>query len=53
MSSEGDNRREGSAGRADAGEQRPLTSVSTRQRHIAEMAREIRKQPADDAQSSP
>lgn len=39
MSSEGDNRGESRAGWRDAGEKRPLTSVSTRQQHIAEMAR--------------
>jgi RNA-directed DNA polymerase len=39
VSSEGDNRGENRAAARDAGEQRPLTSVSTRQQHIAEMAR--------------
>lgn len=39
MSSEGDNRGEGSARWADAGEKQPLTSVSTRQQHIAQMAK--------------
>ena len=40
MSSEGDDRGEGSARWPDAGEQRPLTSVSTRQQHIAQMAKQ-------------
>lgn len=39
MSSEGDNRGEERARWPDAGEQQPLTSVSTRQQHIAQMAR--------------
>lgn len=39
MSSEGEHRGETRADWRDAGEQRPLTSVSTRQQHIAEMAR--------------
>lgn len=39
MSSEGTGLGEGRARWADAGEQRPLSSVSTRQRHIADMAR--------------
>lgn len=39
MSSEGDHRGEERACWRDAGEQRPLTSVSTRQQHIAEMAK--------------
>lgn len=39
MSSEGDHRGEIRADWRDAGEKRPLTSVSTRQQHIAEMAR--------------
>lgn len=38
MSSKGDHRKEGSDRRADAGEKRPLESVSTRQRRIATMA---------------
>lgn len=45
MSSQGDSRREGSARRADAGEKRPLTSVSTRQRHIAQMAEKYADSP--------
>jgi RNA-directed DNA polymerase len=45
MSSEGDNRREIRAARPDAGETQPLTSVSTRQQHIAEMARKYAGQP--------
>lgn len=39
MSSEGDNRGETRARWQDAGEKQPLTSVSTRQQHIAQMAR--------------
>ena len=39
MSSEGDNRGEIRANWRDAGEKQPLTSVSTRQQHIAEMAK--------------
>ena len=39
MSSEGGRRGERGADWRDAGEKRPLTSVSTRQQHIAEMAR--------------
>ena len=39
MSSEGDNRGEERAGWRDAGEQRPLQSVSTRQQHIAAVAK--------------
>ena len=39
MSSEGDDRGEGSAGWPDAGELRPLTSVSTRRQHIEQTAR--------------
>ena len=39
MSSEGDHRGESRACWRDVGEQRPLTSVSTRQQHIAEMAK--------------
>jgi RNA-directed DNA polymerase len=39
MSSEGDHRGECRACWRDAGESRPLTSVSTRQQHIAEMAK--------------
>ena len=39
MSSEGDHREEERARCRDAGEKRPLTSVSTRQQHIAEMAK--------------
>lgn len=39
MSSEGDHRGEEGANWRDVGEQRPLTSVSTRQQHIAAMAR--------------
>ena len=39
MSSEGDNRGEIRATWRDAGEKQPLTSVSTRQQHIAEMAK--------------
>ena len=38
MSSQEDHRKEGSDRRADAGEQRPRESVSTRQRRIAKMA---------------
>jgi hypothetical protein len=38
VSSEGDDRGEKRACWRDAGEKRPLTSVSTRQQHIAEMA---------------
>jgi len=38
VSSEGDNRGESRARWPDAGEKRPLTSVSTRQQHIAKMA---------------
>ena len=38
MSSQGRHRKEGRERRADAGEKRPLESVSTRQRHIANMA---------------
>ena len=45
MSSEGTGLGEGRARRADAGEQRPLTSVSTRQRHIAELARKYAGSP--------
>ena len=45
MSSEGTGLGEGRARRADAGEQRPLTSVSTRLRHIAEMARKYAGSP--------
>lgn len=39
MSSEGDHRREMRANWRDAGEKPPLTSVSTRQQHIAEVAK--------------
>jgi RNA-directed DNA polymerase len=39
VSSEGDRRGERGADWRDVGEKRPLTSVSTRQQHIAEMAR--------------
>lgn len=39
MSSQGDHRGEVGARWADAGEQQPLTSVLTRQQHIAEMAK--------------
>lgn len=45
MSSEGDNHRRGSVRSADAGEKRPLSSVSTRQRHIAQMARKYAASP--------
>lgn len=45
MSSEGDNRGESRADGPDAGEQRPLTSVLTRQQHIAEMARKYAGSP--------
>ena len=45
MSSEGDNRGEKSVNWPDAGEQRPLTSVSTRQQHIAEMAKKYAGSP--------
>lgn len=45
MSSEGDNHRGGSVRSADAGEKRPLSSVSTRQRHIAQMARKYAASP--------
>lgn len=45
MSSEGDNHRGGSVSSADAGEKRPLSSVSTRQRHIAQMARKYAASP--------
>lgn len=45
MSSQGDSQREGSDRRADAGEKRPRTSVSTRQRHIANMARKYADSP--------
>ena len=39
MSSEGDNRGEKRANWRDAGEKQPLTSVSTRQQPIAEVAK--------------
>lgn len=45
MSSEGDRRGEERANWRDAGEKRPLSSVSTRQQHIAEMARKYRGSP--------
>lgn len=45
MSSEGTGLGEGRARWADAGEQRPLSSVSTRQRHIADMARKYAGSP--------
>ena len=45
MSSEGEHRGEERARWRDAGEQRPLTSVSTRQQHIAEMARKYAGSP--------
>ena len=45
MSSEGDRRGETSVHWLDAGEQRPLTSVSMRQQHIAEMARKYAGSP--------
>jgi RNA-directed DNA polymerase len=45
VSGEGDNRGESRADGPDAGEQRPLTSVSTRQQHIAEMARKYAGSP--------
>lgn len=45
MSSEGAGQGEGRARWADAGELRPLTSVSTRQRHIAEMAKKYAGSP--------
>lgn len=45
MSSEGDNRGESRVCWRDAGEKRPLTSVSTRQQHIAEMARKYAGSP--------
>lgn len=45
MSSEGDNRGELRANWPDAREKPPLTSVSTRQQHIAEMAKKYRGSP--------
>ena len=45
MSSEGAGLGEGRGRWADAGEQQPLTSVSTRQRHIAEMAKKYTGSP--------
>jgi len=45
VSSEGAGQGEGSARWADAGEQRPLKSVSTRQRHIADMAKKYAGSP--------
>ncbi len=45
MSSEGDNRGEPRANWPDAREKPPLTSVSTRQQHIAEMAKKYRGSP--------
>lgn len=45
MSSEGDHRGETSVHWPDAGEKRPLTSVSARQQHIAEMARKYAGSP--------
>jgi len=45
VSSEGDRRGELSVHWQDAGEQRPLISVSTRQQHIAEMARKYTGSP--------
>lgn len=45
MSSKGTGLGEGRARWADAGEQRPLSSVSTRQRHIADMARKYAGSP--------
>lgn len=45
MSSEGGHREEESARWPDAGEKRPLTSVSTRQQHIAQMARKYADSP--------
>lgn len=45
MSNEGAGLEEGRDRRADVGEQRPRTSVSTRQRHIAEMARKYAGSP--------
>ena len=45
MSSEGDRRGETGVHWRDVGEQRPLTSVSTRQQHIAEMARKYAGSP--------
>ncbi len=45
MSSEGDRRREIRADWPDAGEKPPLTSVSTRQQHIAEMAKKYAGSP--------
>jgi RNA-directed DNA polymerase len=45
VSSEGAGQEEGRARRADVGEQRPLSSVSTRQRHIADMARKYAGSP--------
>ena len=45
MSSEGDRRGETRVHWQDAGEQRPLISVSTRQQHIAEMARKYTGSP--------
>ena len=41
MSSQGDHRKEGRDRRADAGETRPRQSVSTRQRRIANAARNV------------
>ena len=45
MSSEGDDRGEERARWRDAGEKQPLTSVSTRQQHIAEMAKKYAGSP--------
>jgi len=45
VSSEGDHRKEVSAARQDVGEKRPLTSVSTRQQHIAEMVKKYAGSP--------
>jgi hypothetical protein len=45
VSSEGDRRGETSVHWLDAGEQRPLTSVSTRQQPIAEMAQKYTGSP--------
>jgi RNA-directed DNA polymerase len=45
VSSEGDHRKEVSAARRDVGEKRPLTSVSTRQQHIAEMVKKYAGSP--------
>lgn len=45
MSSEGDHRGERRARWPDAGEKQPLTSVSTRQQHIATMAKKYAGSP--------